>query len=199
MKKKAKAARPPAKRPRARLPVPVELIERHIFWIRSHRVMLDSDLAQLYGVTTFNLNKAVKRNLDRFPADFLFQLTDAEAHDLRFQIGISRAEGWGGRRYLPFAFTEQGVAMLSSVLRSGPAVRVNVAIMRAFVKLRGRMVSHRDLTQKVDALEKRYDAQFKKVFDAIRELMDPPAQEPRRIGFAPGGCKQVETSQPRPV
>ena len=116
--------------------VPVEIIERNIYLIRGQKVMLDSDLAKLYGVETFNLNKAVKRNISRFPQDFMFQLTKEEADSLRFQIGLSKAEGRGGRRYLPYAFTEQGVAMLSSVLRSDRAVQVNIAIMRAFVKLR---------------------------------------------------------------
>ena len=181
-KNKKRTLRPVERRGR-RLPVPVELIEKRIVAVRGHRVMLDSDLAPLYGVTTFNLNKAVKRNRDRFPPDFLFQLTDAEAEDLRFQIGISRQDGWGGRRYMPFAFTEQGVAMLSSVLRTPHAVRVNVAIMRAFVRLREMILSNKDLAQRLEALEKKYDGRFKKVFDAIRTLMTPPAPPHRTIGF----------------
>jgi len=145
--------------------------------------MLDSDLAELYGVTTFNLNKAVKRNMDRFPQDFMFQLTADEAKVLRFQIGMSKSKGRGGRRYLPYVFTEQGVAMLSSVLRSKRAVRVNVEIMRTFVRLRQLLSSHADLARKLETMEKKYDAQFKVVFDAIRRLMTPPEAKKRKIGF----------------
>jgi ORF6N domain len=136
--------------------------------------MLDSDLAALYGVTTFNLNNAVKRNTDRFPEDFMFQLTAEEASILRFQIGMSKAKGRGGRRYLPHVFTEQGVAMLSSVLRSKRAVRVNVKIMRAFVRLRRMLASNEELARKLAVLEKKYDSQFRVVFEGIRELMAPP-------------------------
>ena len=146
--------------------------------------MLDADLADLYGVETKALNRAVRRNVGRFPDDFMFQLTFDEAENLKCQFGTSR---WGGRRYQPYAFTEQGVAMLSSVLRSERAVRVNIEIMRAFVQLRQMLASHADLARKLVALEKKYDAQFKIVFDAIRELMTPP--EPprkRRIGFLSG-------------
>lgn len=148
--------------------------------IRGHKVMLDADLAKLYEVTTFNLNKAVKRNWERFPKDFMFQLSRKEAKNLRFQFGIS---SWGGKRYLPYAFTEQGVAMLSGILNSKRAVQVNIAIMRAFVKLRQWLATHRDLARKLESLEKKYDAQFKVVFDAIRQLMSPPERAPRRIGF----------------
>ncbi len=165
--------------------MPVEVIEKRIYFVRGHRVMLDSDLAPLYGVTTFNLNKAVKRNRGRFPPDFMFQLLDAEADVLRFQIGISKPDGRGGRRYMPFAFTEQGVAMLSSVLRSPRAVWVNVAIMRAFVRLRELMVDNRDLAHRIDLLERKYEGRFKRVFDAIRRLMTPPVPPHRTIGFAP--------------
>ncbi len=163
--------------------VTVADIERRIFLIRGQKVMLDADLAELYGVETSNLNKAVKRNMDRFPEDFMFQLTKEEADSLRFQIGISKASGSGGRRYLPHAFTEQGVAMLSSVLNSKRAVQVNIAIMRAFVKLREMIASHKDLAEKLRALEMKYDSQFRIVFDAIRELMAPPAKPRRKIGF----------------
>jgi len=163
--------------------IPVEMIERKIYLIRGHKVMLDSDLAELYGVETFNLNKAVKRNIDRFPSDFMFQLTIEEAETLRFQIGISKTGGRGGRRYLPYVFTEQGVAMLSSVLNSKRAVHVNIAIMRAFVKLREMLASHKDLARKLEQMEKKYDAQFKVVFDAIRQLMTPPETKKRKIGF----------------
>jgi hypothetical protein len=168
------------------IPVPAEVVESRIFNVRGHRVMLDSDLAGLYGVTTFNLNKAVKRNITRFPPDFMFQLIDEEAQSLRFQIGISKTRGRGGRRYLPYAFTEEGVAMLSSVLRSERAVQVNVVIMRAFVRLREVMITHKALAQKIEALEKRYDGQFKTVFDAIRRLMETSAPRRRQIGFTGG-------------
>jgi hypothetical protein len=125
----------------------------------------------------------VKRNLTRFPEDFMFELSDREFENLRFQFGTSR---WGGRRYRPYAFTEQGVAMLSSVLRSGRAVMVNVEIMRAFVRLRAMLSSHEDLARKLAALEKKYDAQFRAVFEAIRQLMAPPQPRRRPIGFGTG-------------
>ena len=163
---------------------PVEMIEKKILLIRGERVMLDADLAELYEVETFNLNKAVKRNIDRFPQDFMFQLTKEEADSLRFQIGMSKKEGRGGRRYLPYAFTEQGVAMLSSVLNSERAVKVNVEIMRAFVRLRQMLASNAELARKLDALEKKYDHQFKVVFDAIRQLMIPlDTKKKGKIGF----------------
>jgi hypothetical protein len=170
-------------KPDRRSVVPIERIERGIFFVRAHKVMLDRDLAALYGVTTFNLNKAVKRNTDRFPEDFMFQLTAEEASTLRFQIGMSKGRGRGGRRYLPYVFTEQGVAMLCSVLRSKRAVQVNVEIMRAFVRLRRMLASNEDLARKLAALEKKYDSQFRVVFDAIRELMAPPEPRKRKIGF----------------
>ena len=162
-------------------PLVAEAIAGRIVMLRGERVLLDADLAELYGVETKTLNRAVKRHRDRFPHDFMFQLTEEEAGNLRYQIGTS---SWGGRRYLPQAFTEQGVAMLSSVLHSKRAVMVNVEIMRAFVRLRRILATHADLALKLAALEKKYDAQFKSVFDVIRELMTPP--EPprkRRIGF----------------
>ena len=164
--------------------IPVEMIEKKILLIRGEKVMLDADLAELYQVETFNLNKAVKRNIDRFPQDFMFQLTKQEADSLRFQIGMSKKEGRGGRRYLPYAFTEQGVAMLSSVLNSERAVKVNVEIMRAFVRLRQMLASNTELARKLDALEKKYDHQFKVVFDAIRQLMTPlDTKKKGKIGF----------------
>ena len=144
--------------------------------------MLDADLAGLYDVETRVLVQAVKRNLERFPDDFMFQLSDEEFEDLKSQSVISSS--WGGRRSRPYAFTEQGVAMLSGVLRSPRAVRVNIEIMRAFVRLRRMLATHADLAQRLDELESKYDAQFRIVFDAIRELMapsDPPRK--RRIGF----------------
>ena len=152
--------------------------------IRGQKVLLDTDLAELYGVETKALNRAVKRNFGRFPDDFMIQLTAEEAERLRFQIGTLKTGRGRHRKYRPYAFTEQGVAMLSSVLRSERAVRVNIEIMRAFVQLRQMLSSHADLARKLAALEKKYDAQFKVVFDAIRELTTPP--EPtrkRRIGF----------------
>ncbi len=160
--------------------IPAERIERRILLICGQKVMLDADLAELYGVETKALNRAVRRNYNRFPADFMFQLTGEEFRNLRFHSGTS---SWGGRRFRPHAFTEQGVAMLSSVLRSERAVQVNIAIMRAFVKLREMLASHADLARKLEEMEKKYDAQFKVVFDAIRELMSPKMPPRRRIGF----------------
>lgn len=144
--------------------------------------MLDSDLAQLYGVETKIFNRTVKRNLDRFPDDFLFQLTEQEAELLRCHFGTSKVHG--GRRYLPYVFTEQGVAMLSGILRGPRAVLVNIAIMRTFVKLRRMIASNKILAHKLAQLEQKYDRQFKVVFDAIRELMTPTPPPPKqRIGF----------------
>ena len=160
---------------------PVERIERSIVLIRGQQVMLDSDLAALYQVNTKVLIQAVKRNRDRFPPDFMFQLTKKEFGNLRSQIVTS--SHWGGRRYSPHAFTEQGVAMLSSVLSSPRAVRVNIEIMRAFVHLRKILSSHADLARKLDELEKKYDVQFKVVFDAIRRMMTSPEPKRRRMGF----------------
>ena len=160
--------------------------------IRGHKVLLASDLAVLYGVQTKSLIQAVKRNLERFPADFAFQLTEQELRSLRSQVvTLDEAEmGPQGRgryaKYVPYAFTEQGVAMLSSVLRSKQAVRVNVEIMRAFVRLRDLVAHDRELARRLDDLESRYDRQFKVVFDAIRELMAPPPAPKRRIGFVQG-------------
>jgi hypothetical protein len=163
--------------------VPSERIERSILLTRGHKVMLDVDLAALYGVETGQLVRAVKRNISRFPNDFMFQLSKDEFENLRCHFGTSSQ--WGGRRYPPYAFTEQGVAMLSSVLKSRCAVQVNIEIMRTFVRLRRILASHAELARKLDALENKYDAQFKVVFDAIRQLMMPPEPEPpkRRIGF----------------
>ena len=161
--------------------IPTERIERSIFLIRGQKVMLDADLAELYGIETKLLNRAVRRNLSRFPQDFMLELTREEVENLRFQIGTSSR--WGGRRYNPLAFTEQGIAMLSSVLRSPRAVQVNIAIMRAFVKLRELLASNRDLARRLDEMEDKYDEQFKVVFDAIRELMRPPEKPRRKIGF----------------
>ena len=153
-----------------------------IVTIREHKVMLDSDLASLYGVETKALNRAVKRNLERFPEDFMFQLSQEEVDALRFQSGTSK-EGRGGRRYLPYAFTQEGVAMLSSVLQSPRAVAVNIGIMRAFIRLRQLALSVEELTRMVDILENHYDDQFKIVFDAIRQLLEPPESPTKEIGF----------------
>ncbi len=164
-----------------------ELIEHRILLIRGQKVLLDSDLAKLYGVPTFRLNEQVKRNIKRFPPDFTFQLTSEEAGSLRSQIAILEKRGRGKhRKYLPYVFTEQGVAMLSSVLHSERAIQVNIAIMRVFVRLRRLLATHRNLARKLEALEKRYDAQFRVVFDAIRQLMAPPELPRRRIGFHAG-------------
>lgn len=144
--------------------------------------MLDADLARLYGVETKNLNKAVKRNASRFPSDFMFQLSSKETQILRFQSGTSKGVQ-GGRRYVPYAFTEQGIAMLSSVLRSARAVQVNVAIMRTFVRLREMLTTHEELRLKIDAMEKRYDARFQVVFDTIRQMLETPIPAKKAIGF----------------
>jgi len=166
--------------------VPTKAIENKILLFRGHKVMLDSDLAILYGVETYNLNKAVKRNKNRFPDDFAFTLSPKDANDLIFQNGISRI-GHGGRRKPIQVFTEQGVAMLSSVLRSPRAVKVNVEIMRAFVRLRQWLDSNADLARKLAELEKKYDNQFKVVFDAIRQLMVPSVKSRKITGFKQRG------------
>jgi len=164
------------------------MIERRIYFIRGQKVMLDTDLAELYGVPTYRLNEQVKRNRKRFPADFMYQLKSAEAQSLTSQIAMSN-NGRGGRRTRPYVFTEQGVAMLSSVLNSERAVQVNIAIMRAFVKLREVISTHKELAQKIANLERRFrehDSQIEEVFDAIRQLIEPkPVPPGRRIGFNP--------------
>lgn len=151
--------------------IPLETIERRIFLIRGQKVMLDFQLAELYEVETKALKRAVKRNRDRFPDDFCFVLTQEEFTNLRYHFGTS---SWGGTRHRSIVFTEQGIAMLSSVLRSKRAIRVNVEIMRTFVKLREILLTHKDLAAKLEELEKKYDAQFRVVFDAIRQLMASP-------------------------
>ena len=164
--------------------IPAERIERAIYFLRGQKVMLSTHLAALYGVEARVLVQAVKRNLERFPKDFMFQLTRTEFANLKSQFVIS---SWGGlRRAAPYALTEQGVAMLSSVLKSQRAVQVNIEIMRAFVRPRQMLASHAGLARRLDALEKKYDTQFKAVFDAIRELMSPPAPRRRTIGFQAG-------------
>jgi len=166
-----------------KIALPVERVLRTIHVLRGQKVILDADLAALYDVETKALTRAVRRNSDRFPPDFMFQLNEAEFDALRRQIGASSA--WGGRRYPPYAFTEQGVAMLSSVLRGPRAVQVNIGIMRAFVELRRMLASSEELSRRLDALEAKYDDQFQVVFGAIRQLMSPTPKAARRaIGFA---------------
>jgi hypothetical protein len=164
--------------------ISAERVLQSIRWIRGQKVLIDSDLATLYGVTTGNLNKAVKRNADRFPSDFAFQLEPEELANLKFQFGIP---SWGGRRRSrPYVFTEQGIAMLSSVLNSKRAVKVNIAIMRAFVKLRRMLDTNRELAQKFSELERRvgkHDEEIVEILEAIRQLMTPPEKPPREIGF----------------
>ena len=150
--------------------------------IRGQKVMLDSDLAELYEVSTKKLNEQIRRNLNRFPLDFMFQLNEEETETLRSQFATSKT-GRGGRRYFPFVFSEQGVAMLSSVLHSERAIEVTILIMRAFVKLREMIASHKDLSKRLNDLEKKYDSQFKVVFEAMRQLMTPPVKPKRKIGF----------------
>ena len=181
--------------------VPIERITQAILLIRGHKVMLDSDLAELYGVATKVLIQAVKRNQDRFPEDFTFQLSSEEFELLRRQNGTSSLRSQfvtsnpdaestrtarGGRRYAPYVFTEQGIAMLSSVLHSDRAIHVNIEIMRAFVRLRQLLATNVEMARKLATLERKYDAQFRVVFDAIRELMTPPEPKKKRpIGFGP--------------
>jgi hypothetical protein len=162
--------------------IPSETIEQRILLVRGHKVMLDRDLAALYGVKAIALRQQVKRNKDRFPPDFMFQLSKQETGILLSQNVIPSRRSLGG--FQPYAFTEQGVAMLSNALKSKRAVQVNIAIMRAFVHLRGILSTHNDLLRKLDETERKYDRQFKAVFDAMRELMKPPQQSTsRRIGF----------------
>jgi len=174
-----------------------EQVQRRILFIRGQKVMLDSDLAELYEVPTKRLNEQVRRNATRFPSDFMFQLTPKETGFLRSRFATlnlrsqfaTSSSGYGGRRYLPFAFTEQGVAMLSSVLNSERAVQVNIAIVRAFVRLREVLAAHKELAQKLVALEHQVEGhshQIRSIFDAIRQLMAPPVPRRRRIGFHPG-------------
>ncbi|MEO8313893.1 MAG: ORF6N domain-containing protein [Pseudomonadota bacterium] len=160
-----------------------EAVVRNILVIRGHKVMLDSELAALYQVQTRVLNQAVLRNIDRFPADFMFQLSDSEFKIWKSQIVTSKSAAIMGLRKRPYAFTEHGVAMLSSVLRSKRAISVNIEIMRAFSRLREVLSTHKDLARQLAALESKYDRQFKVVFDAIRELMIEPAAKTRPIGF----------------
>jgi hypothetical protein len=157
-------------------------VETVIRLLRGEKVILDEDLATLYGVETRILVRNVKRNLARFPTEFMFQLTPEEFETLRSQFGISN-KSRGGRRYAPYAFTEHGVAMLSSVLHSEQAIQVNIEVVKTFVKLRRILTEHVELSRKLSAMERKYDSQFKVVFDAIRDLMEPTVKPARRIGF----------------
>jgi hypothetical protein len=163
-------------------PVHIDTIAQRIHVIRGQRVMLDSDLAALYGVSTKQLNQAVRRNARRFPVDFAFRLHRGEAADLRSQF-VTSSFAWGGRRYAPYAFTEHGAVMLASVLNSPVAVAASIQVVRAFIQLRGLLASQKVLVRRLDELEDKYDSQFKVVFQAIRELMQPPAPARKRIGF----------------
>ncbi|MBN2418894.1 MAG: ORF6N domain-containing protein [Deltaproteobacteria bacterium] len=171
--------------------VPLQKIEKAIFMIRGQKVMLDKDLAALYKVSTSVFNKAVTRNIERFPSDFMFQLTKEEFSNLKYHFGTS---SWGGTRKLPRAFTEQGVAMLSSVLRSKRAVQVNIEIMRVFVRLREMLATHKELAHKFEKLERRiteHDEQIQTIFDVIKQLMAPPEKKKNKISFEvnEGGVK----------
>jgi ORF6N domain len=158
-------------------------IENKIHFVRGQKVMLSSDLALLYAVPVRALVQAVKRNQSRFPSDFLFQLRTKEVKDLRLLTATALMPGHGGRRYRPYAFTEYGVAMLSSVLRSDRAVQVNIAIMRAFLQLRAMLATHEDLRRKISEMEKRYDAKFHAVFATLRQMLETPFPPKRQIGF----------------
>ena len=163
--------------------IPHEIIEAKIYIIRGKKVMIDSDLAALYEVETKTLNRAVKRNIDRFPDDFMFKLTKEEFENLRCQIGTS---SWGGQRYLPYAFTENGVAMLSGILNSKRAIQVNIQIMRTFTKIREMILTHKELKQNIEKIEQRvegHEQYFKIVFDALKQLMEPDIKTSKKIGF----------------
>ncbi len=164
--------------------ISVEVVAMKILLVRGKKVMLDRDLAELYGVETKKLNQAVQRNLERFPSDFMYQLTQEEVINLKSQIVTS---SWGGNRKLPHVFTEQGVAMLSSVLNSKRAIQVNIAIMRAFVKLREVLLTHKNLAQKLEELERKYqlhETDIQVIFEAIKKLLEPPDEPPKpRFGM----------------
>jgi hypothetical protein len=161
-------------------PIPAGVIENKILFLRGQKVLLDRDLAEMYGVETRYLTRQVRRNIERFPADFMLKLTPKELKILKCHFGTSN---WGGTRKPPLAFTEDGILMLSSVLRSKRAIQVNIQIMRTFTKLREWMCTHSDLQRKIELLEKKYDRQFKIVFDAIKKLLDPPSKPKEKIGF----------------
>ena len=158
-------------------------VQAKILFIRGHRVMADSDLAEIYGVTTKRLNEQVRRNKDRFPLDFMFRLTRIEAASLRSQNATLKIGRGKHRKFLPYAFTEHGAIMLASVLNSSQAVKMSVYVVRAFVKLREAVKAHRDLAYRLDRLERKYDHRFKVVFEAIRNLMEPPKKTLSKIGF----------------
>lgn len=160
--------------------IPIEVISNKIYLIRNHKVILDRDLAELYGVETRTLKQAVRRNIQRFPEDFMFDLTNQEVRGLTSQVVMS---SWGGTRYPPMAFTEQGVAMLSSVLKSERAIDVNITIIRAFVQMRQMLSSHKELKKKIEEMENTYDEQFRIVFEAIRQLLEDNEKPKRKIGF----------------
>lgn len=168
--------------------IPTEKIERAIYLIRGEKVILDANLAALYGVETRSLIQAVKRNAQRFPKDFVFQITKTEFESLRSQIVISK--GRGGRRFMPYAFTEHGAIMAANVLNSERAVQASVQVVRTFVRLRQMLASNTELSRRVDDLEKKYDRQFKVVFDAIRELMNPAIPPRKEIGFRARAAKK---------
>ena len=173
----------------------VDQVQRRILLIRGHKVMLDSNLAELYEVPTKRLNEQVRRNIARFPSDFMFQLTPEEADSLRSQFATLKQGRGQHRKYTPYVFTELGVAMLSSVLNSERAVQVNIAIMRVFVRLREVLATHKELAQKLVELERRvegHDQRIQSIFDAIRQLMAPPARPRRRIGFHPEGGARLK-------
>lgn len=170
------------------IPISVQVIEPRIFLVRGHKVMIDVDLAELYGVSTKRFNEQVRRNLKRFPEDFMFRLMKDEAESLRSQFATSKT-GSGGRRYLPYVFTEQGVAMLSSVLKSDRAIEVNIAIMRAFVKLRQMLESNEELNRRFAAVIRKlatHDKYFAIVFDELKKLSEPPTNPRKQIGFKSG-------------
>ena len=169
----------PKKVPR-KLTLPTEIIASKIYFIRGQKIMLDQDLAKLYGVETAQLKRAVRRHRDRFPDDFMFELSKSELDDLRCQIGTSK---WGGTRYIPFAFTEQGVAMLSGVLNSDRAIKVNIQIMRTFTQLRNMLANHKDLKHKIEVMEKKYDEQLRIVFEAITQLLEVDEKPKKKIGY----------------
>lgn len=161
--------------------IPIERIQQSIFLLRGEKVMLDRNLAELYGVETKTLIRAMKRNIDRFPEDFMFQLSKAEFDNLRHQFGTSSQ--WGGRRYPPYAFTEHGVAMLSSVLNSSRAIQVNIQIIRTFSELRQILTTHKDLKRKIESLEKKYDEQFQQVFAVLKAMIAEDETPKPKIGY----------------
>ena len=171
--------------------IPLEIIERHIYLIRGQKVMFDFDLAGLYQAPTKALNQAVRRNLARFPDDFMFQLTRRELANWKSQIVTSNPGAKMGLRKSPLVFTEHGVAMLSSVLQSDRAVQVNIAIVRTFARLRQILATHKELGERLEAMEKKYDQQFKVVFDILAQLMEPPEPAKRTIGFVGPGRKAL--------